>query len=279
MPGSSVFTKRVKMARMSLEELADNIQLEAGNFIPHNINAVKLDYHILGEAGKNQMEVLVVAVKEEVVDSFMDTLAFAGLEAAVIDVDYFALQNIFELANPERVDKTVGLINVGARFSSINICSNGASLFTGDVSIGGKLFTEGLIEQLSVSADEAEQMKRSPALAGEMADEVREALEKNIEYVASEFNRQLSFFWSASGAEETIDRILIAGGGARIAGLVEEMSEKTGIVCEYIDPLIGIEVPAGFDKAYIREISPVVGVAAGLALREPGDKLIPEFME
>jgi len=279
MPGSSVFTKRVKMPRMSLDELADNIQLEAGNFIPHNINAVKLDYHIIGESGKNQIDVLVVAVKEEVVESFLDTLSYAGLEAAVVDVDYFALQNIFELAAPERVAKTVALINVGARFSSINICSKGSSLFTGDVSIGGKLFTESIAEQLSMRPDEAEAIKRAPETAGDSVDQVREALEKNIEYVASEFNRQLSFFWGASGAEETIDRILIAGGGARVDGLVEEMSEKTGIVCEYLDPLSGIETPAGFDKAYIKEIGPVLGVAMGLALREPGDKMIPEFME
>ena len=72
MPGPSVFTKKIKMPKTNLTELASNIQFEAGNFIPHNIEAVKLDYHLVGESGKNQYDVLVVAVKNEIVESFAD---------------------------------------------------------------------------------------------------------------------------------------------------------------------------------------------------------------
>jgi type IV pilus assembly protein PilM len=277
-PGASVFTKRVKMPRMAPSDLADNIQLEAGNFIPHNINAVKLDYHILGEAGKNQVEILVVAVKEEVLDSYLEALSLAGLEAAVADVDCFALQNAFEMNYGDMLATTSGLVNIGARFSSINICRDGQCLFTGDVSLGGKLFTEALVEQLGVAGEEAEQLKRGMG-GRERSDEAREVIEKNIEYVASELNRQLSFFWSASGAEEAIDKIFVTGGGARVGGLLEELSEKTGIVCEYLNPLRGIEVPAGFDKKYLDELNPFLSVAVGLGIREPGDKIIPDFME
>jgi len=279
LPGPSVFTKRVKMARMGLADLADNVQLEAANFIPHNVNAVKLDFHILGEAGKNQIEILVVAVKEEIADSFLEVISMAGLEVAVADVDYFALQNTFELAHPELVEKTVALINIGSRYSSINICRGGGSLFTGDVSLGGRLFTDALMEQLGVSLDEAEQLKRGNSSGSSKVEDAKEIMEKNIEYAASEFNRQLSFFWGASGSDDGIDRILVTGGGARVAGLLEEISEKTGIVCQPLDPMKGIEVPSGFDKAYIKDLGPSLAVAVGLGLREPGDKIIPDFME
>ena len=278
MPSPSVFTKRIKMPQMSAEELADNIQLEAGSFIPHNINAVKLDYHVLGESGK-QLDVLVVAVKEEIVDGFLEAVAMSGLETAVIDVDYFALQNAFESAYGDLIDKTVALINIGFRYSSINICRGGGSLFTGDVSIGGKLFTDALMEQLSVSQEEAEQLKRAHSGSDEKSQQAREVIEKNVEYAASEFNRQLSFFWSASGAEEGIDKIFLSGGAGQVAGLLEEISEKTGISSEQMNPFKAVEIPAGFDKNYVRDLGPLMAVSLGLALRQPGDKIVPEFME
>lgn len=278
LPGTSVFTKRVRMAKMGLNDLTQNVQLEAGNFIPHGINNVKLDYHILGESGRNQIDVLVVAAKTEIIDGYLDALALAGLEAAIMDVDFFALQNTFELGYPDISAGTVGLINVGSRFSCINICRAGECLFTGDVPLGGKLFTENLAEHLGVAADDAEQLKRVVSSA-ETSDEARELIEKNVEYAASELNRQLSFLWTASGAEETIDRILISGGGARISGLIEELSEKTGIACDYLDPVRGVEIPETFDRQYLTELTPLMSIAVGLGLRQTGDKIIPEFMD
>ncbi|MBN8550144.1 MAG: type IV pilus assembly protein PilM [Deltaproteobacteria bacterium] len=285
-PGPSVFTKKIKMAKMDPAELASNVQFEAGNFIPHNIEAVHLDYHVIGEAGKNQLDVLVVAVKNEILDSFLECFSYAGLEVAVADVDCFAVQNMFELGYPELTSKTVALVNIGARYASINICKNGQSLFTGDVPVGGKLFTDAIIEVMGVPADQAEALKRKKKTAGSstaqndaIAGAVQDILDRNIEYVASELNRQLSFFWNASGAEEQIDSIMLTGGGSLMAGLADELSEKTGISCSILDPLRGIEKGDGFDAAYLQEIAPLMSVAVGMGIRQPGDKITPEYDE
>lgn len=279
MPSPSVFTKRIKMAKVPLDELADNINMEAANFIPHSIDAVRLDYHIVGDAGRSQIDVLVVAVKREVVDSFVECVAMAGLETAVADIDYFSIQNMFELTRPELLDKTVALINVGARYSSINICRSGASLFTGDMALGGRFMTEALVQELGISFDEAEQLKRNKSAQHPQLQAAREVIERNVEYVASEFNRQLSFFWSASGAEDGIDAILLSGGGSLVPGLVEDLTEKTGVACELIDPLRGIEVGTQFDKAYLKDVGPLLAVSVGMGIREPGDRIIPDGME
>ena len=274
MPGPSVFTKKIKMQRMDPSELASNVHLEAGNFIPHNVDAVKLDYHILGESGKNQLDILVAAVKDEIIDSFVNTLALAGLQTAVVDVDHFALQNMFEMGYPEEREKTVALINMGARYSSINILRNGESLFTGDIPVGGKLFTDSLVQELGIKADAAEKIKHGQTVSDVDPVHAKEIVDKNVEYVASEFNRQLSFFWNASGAEEGIDKIMLCGGGSLVAGVLEELAEKTGIECVRADPLKGIEVGEGFDEAYLAEISPLMGVSVGMAIRQPGDRMV-----
>jgi type IV pilus assembly protein PilM len=275
MPGPSVFTKKVKMPKMDPSDLSGNIELEAGNFIPHNIDAVRLDFHVVGEVGRNQLEILVVAVKNEIIDSYLDCLSLAALETAVVDVDYFALQNIYELSYPELVSDTVVLINIGSRYSSLNICREGQSLFTGDITIGGKQFTEAIASELGVSEAEAEELKLG---GGEESKQgaVKGVVDATLEQVANEFNRQLSFFWNASGADDGIDRIMITGGGSLVPGLVEEFSEKTGIECERLDPFKVVDCE-DIDESYIKDMAPRMAICAGLGIRQPGDKEMPEW--
>ena len=272
-PAPGVFTKKVKMPKLAPAELAANIQLEVGNFIPHKMDAVKIDYHVIGEAGKNQLDVLVVAVKDEVVDSYVEALALAGLETAVVDVDSFALQNCFELGYPEMKESLVALIDIGARYSGVTICRRGQALFTGDIPLGGRAFTDLLVDSLGLSFEEAEGIKRQPGKQPKAA----EALAQKIETVAVEFNRQLSLFWNASGVEDSLDRIMLSGGGALLAGLQTALQQKTGIECELLNAFKGVDCGSGFEPGYLAEVSMQAAVAVGLGLRRPGDKEEPDY--
>ena len=134
---------------------------EASHLIPESLDNVNLDYQVIDwiEAG-NKMEVLLVAVKKDIINSYTETIRDAGLEPVVVDVDYFALENMFELNyDPPAEGRPVALVNIGARYSSINILKDGRSTFTGDVPVGGAEFTDALIRQLGVSPEDAEQLK------------------------------------------------------------------------------------------------------------------------
>lgn len=276
-PAPSVITKRITMPRQPLNELSSSIQFEAANFIPHNIDAVRLDFHVLGETPQGQLDVLVVAVKNEVIESYLECLSLAGLEAAVVDVDYFAVQNMFETVSPEYLDKTVALINIGARYSTINVCRAGASLFTADVPVGGRSFTEALMEEMSISENEAENLKKDAALGMETAPEVLELLDQKLDFVVTELHRQLGFFWSASGGDEGIERIFISGGGSLVPGILEEIREKTGTEAERIDVFRGIERGSALDSQLVQELAPVMGVCVGLGIRAAGDRDLSAF--
>jgi type IV pilus assembly protein PilM len=194
------------------------------------------------------------------------------LEAAIIDVDYFALQNIFEHSYPEYVSSTVALVDFGARYSSVNIVHEGASLFTGDVSAGGRTVTEALAESLGISKADANKLVHSE----DSSDQSSSALQTEVESLAKEFNRQLSFFWSAAGAEQGIDRIMLSGGAMQMKGFLEALEEITGLPCEQLDPLRKLEMGGDFDAELLKQLGPSVGVACGMALREPGDRIMPE---
>ena len=277
MPGPSVFTKKVQVPRMSASELRENINFEAGNYIPHSIEDVRLDYHILKLVGKNQLELLLVAVKNEIIESYLEAISLSGLECAVADVDFFALQNIFEQGYPEMLDKTVAIVHIGARFTIINIIRGGQSLVTGNVSIGGRTLTETLMQDLGITFDEAEALKKSRDPKSKHAAAVNELIDVHIEYVASELNRQLGFFWNTSGEEGAIDAIYLSGGGSSLPRLAEELREKTGIDTQRLDCFRGIDCSGAFDKAYLEEIQSSMSICAGLALRQTGDKIVPDY--
>ena len=82
------------------------------------------------------MEVLVVAVKRDIINSYTEAIRAADLEPVIVDVDYFALENMFELNYDAADGQPVALVNIGARYSSINILKDGRSTFTGDVPVG-----------------------------------------------------------------------------------------------------------------------------------------------
>lgn len=275
--GPSVFTKKGKMSKVPLSDLDASIRLEAGNLIPHNLDAVRVDYQVLGPSGKNQMDVMVVAAKNDVVDSYLDTFGLAGLEVAVVDIESFAVQNAFELAYPEWQDDVVALINIGARYTSINICQAGKSLITGDVSLGGLSVTEALADELDTTKKEAENIKKKPELAEDKEGTVREIMDRYVDQICGELNRQVTILYNATGQDEGLDRVVLTGGGSMLPAIVEDLAEKTGIEVVAFDASKGIEPGPDIDPNYVKDIGSQMVVAIGMAIRQPGDREIPSL--
>lgn len=272
LPGPAVFTKKVTLTNAKLESVLANIQFEAANYIPHKIEAVHLDYQVMPSMTPGSSDLVLVAAKNEVVLSFVDAIEQAGLEPAIADVDYFAMENAFELNYPESKQQTIALIDIGSKYSGVNIVQDGVSLFTGDVGVGGRLFTDALCESLSMQVKQAEDAKIGKIPEGFDVALVAESIDRTTEHVVAELQRQLSFFWNASGTERPIDAIYLAGGASSLKGFIDELRAKTGITVERLDPFRKLNTRGRFDPAYLREIDSLMVVCVGLSLRSFGDK-------
>ena len=128
--GYSVIVKKINVQTMTEDELHETIHFEAEQYIPFDINDVNLDFQILGESehNPNQMSVLLVAAKKEMVNEYINLVQMANLNTCIIDVDAFALQNIFEF-NHTPEDEHVALIDIGASKTSLNILKGNSSAF------------------------------------------------------------------------------------------------------------------------------------------------------
>lgn len=277
--GQSVMIKKIPLPAMTEEELEDQIQWEAEQYIPFDINDVNLDFQILkpGDDAGN-MEVLLVAAKKDMINDYMAVITESGLNPVVVDVDAFALENMYEINYQIMENEVLALVNIGASVINILVTKNGQYMFSRDVSSGGKLYSEEIQKQLSVSYEEAEMLKLGGTAAkGEteevMRREVSTVLRSVSEQLAGEIARSLDFY-QAAAAEEHINKIWLSGGSCRIPGLAEVIQQKQNIPVEILDPFRNVERnPKQFDPGYLeQEVGPQAAVVIGLATRRVGDK-------
>jgi len=271
--GHSVIVKRIRVPQMKPDELREGIAWEAEQHIPYSIEDVNLDFQILGSGdnGKGEMDVLLVAVKKDIVNQYLAVISAAGLRAAVVDVDAFAMENAFEMSEQVRRDEVVALVNIGAAITTINVLRRGSSDFTRDSALAGNRYTESLQKGLGLSHDQAETLKMGGAVQGHDVAEARPVIEMVNGELAGEIRRSFEFYRSSmpGGA---IHRVVLSGGCARLSDLSSYLSQSLDLPVEIANPFRDITADRKqFDPEYLAYIAPQMAVGVGLALREPGD--------
>ena len=266
--GYSVIIKKISLPRSTREELSQNIEVEAEQFIPFDISEVNVDFMILGEeeGQDEQMEVILVAAKKDVIETYMDLLMEAGLTPNIIDVDVFALENAFTHSYPKHTG-TVALIDIGANKVNINIIKEGISLFTKDAAMGGARITQDIQDTFEeMEYETAEGIKLGGAEAPE-AGTVEEIVARAAENWTAEAQRAMEFLES-SYAGEKVEEVFLSGGSCRIQGLDSFFQKELGVPVYILDPFreIGID-PKQYDPAYVEYMAPQVAICVGLALR------------
>ncbi|MFZ5863307.1 MAG: type IV pilus assembly protein PilM [Nitrospirota bacterium] len=274
--GHSVIVKKISVPPMTEEELSESIKWEAEQYIPFDVNDVNLDFHILPSSdapeGKDTMTVVLAAVKKDRLSEYTSLVTEAGLNPVVVDVDAFTLENVYGTAYGSTGSEVVALVNIGASVMNIHIVKGGNFWFTRDISTGGNRYTETIQRDLNLSFDAAERAKRGEAVEGVNPDAVAEVVSTMNGELAAEIGRSFDYFRSTS-THETIDRVLLSGGTAKLSGLAPFLSERLGVPVELLDPFRQIRVnPKTVSPDLIAEVGAQATVVVGLAIRRPDDR-------
>ncbi|MEJ2084510.1 MAG: type IV pilus assembly protein PilM [Acidobacteriota bacterium] len=271
--GHSVIIKKIQVPPMPPAELEDSIHWEAEQYIPFDINDVRLDYVILSEGGlgDESMEVLLVAVKRDKVNDYVSVISQSGKTPAIVDLDAFAVQNAYETNYDVDPGKVVALVNMGAGVTNINILSQGATVFWRDISFGGNQFSEALQREFNLSFDQAERVKRGEDVEGCSAAEARTVLDAVSAEMASEIQKTFDFF-AATAAEDSVDELVVSGGCSMTENLVSVLKERFGVATELMNPLRKVHYrESDFDSQWLQSIAPMLTVSVGLAVRKIGE--------
>ncbi len=262
----SVIVKRLLMDQMEEEEARALIEVEAANHIPFEIEDVSLDFQILDpEAGEGKMEVLLVAAKREVIYEHMGLLRDAEMSTKIIDVDAFAIQNLYESLGSEQSLAT--LVNVGAEVTNVNIVRDGFPLFTRDFSVGCGSYLEALQRDLQISYEDALSLlstnggdqEAGQASIAKLAEEIAVGLERSLAYLRS------------SGELEELSSIHLSGGGGNLPILAQRLEERLRLPVKAVNPLDALETDEEMAEQLREEgVATLLTVAVGLGIREVG---------
>jgi type IV pilus assembly protein PilM len=282
--GNSVIVRFVKFPRLTKGELRATLATEAEPFIPFDINEVQLDFHILNEIveeGQKKMETVLVAAKKELVNARLDILQGSGLIPTIMDVDSFALENVFERIRDQKTDQGATLfLNIGHMVTNLSIIDAGVTKVVRDIFISGNTITKALMKAFQYDFPKAEETKKAYGIIVDAAEKekalqegqrealgVSQAVANVAKDLVGEVHRSVDFYLS-QGPERSIGRIILMGGSAKIKNLSKHLSAELKVPVSVLDPFAFIKNPP---PDLPPDLGPAFGVAMGLALRRNRD--------
>ncbi len=268
--GSAVITKIISMpANMSDDDMADQIQLEADQYIPYPMEEVNLDFEVLGPSEKSEdmVDVLLAASRSENVDIRVAALEIGGLTAKIVDVEAFAMEAAFSLLGHQLPDngvgKTIAVVDVGATMTTLSVSHDFKVIYTREQVFGGKQLTDEIMRRYGLSYDEAGLAKKQGGLPDNYEPEV---LQPFKEAMIQQVSRSLQFFFSSS-QHNSVDHIVLAGGCGAIAGVDAMIEDKLGITTSVANPFANMSLTSRIKPDGIRSDASSLMIACGLALR------------
>ncbi len=284
-PTSSVITRSVPMpAEFKEGDIEINMPIEASQYIPYPIEEVYLDFEIKGrsQTSEDMQDVMLVASRKENVYTREAALKEAGLVPAVVDVEVYALENMFRLmlenlAKPSdqggqiKLSKggegLTALVDIGATITNLYILQDNRVIFAREQGFGCDDLTIRIAESYGVPREQAEQMKRSGEMSGEMVETVMEPFKQML---AEQIGHGLQFFFSSdqyASGRYNVDTIALVGGGAMIRGLDQTVAQIIGITTVVASPFKAMGSASKVNSNALLRDAPLLAVAGGLALR------------
>ncbi len=268
--GYSVIVKKINLEVMSEEELHEYITSEAEQYIPFDIDEVYLDFEDLHTATDedDRTDVMLVAAKKDVIDDYLEMLQEQKLKPVLVDVDGFALENIWETTSQQL--ENVALVDIGASKMNINIIADGASVLARDIVVGSDQLTEQIASSLGVEYEEAEKIKLGLVPVEENREELEEIFTQTCTQWVLEIKKAIDLY-VANNPDQPLQRLVLSGGGSKVAGLKDFIASETGLEVISFNPFQDMKVnEKKIDRAYLNAIAPEMAIAAGLAIR-PAD--------
>lgn len=269
-PSGAVITKKIIVpAALREEELEVQVETEANQYIPFALDEVNLDFQVIGPSTSNpeEQEVLIAATRKEKVEDRVAVAESAGLKAIVMDVESYAQMSALSLVVKQLPqggkDQNIAVVDVGANVTNVNVLRNGQSVYSREQAFGGNQLTQEIVGRYGMSAEEAENAKRSGGLPDDFQAEV---LRPFMENVSMEVQRALQFFFTSTSYHQ-VDHILLAGGSAVISGLDEVVHSRTQVPTLVANPFAAMQTSPRVQIKRLMLDAPSLIVACGLAMR------------
>ena len=273
--GQSVFTRFVKLPPVDESKVAQIIQYEAQQNVPFPIDEVIWDYQLLGSNPQGELEVVLLAIKSDIIEELTEGVESAGLRTDVVDVAPMALYNAVRY-NYGDLEGCTMIIDIGARTTNLLFIEQNR-VFSRSIPIAGNAITQSVAAEFSVPFLEAEHMKKMygfVALGGayeEPENETQARVSKIIRNVMTrlhaEIARSVNFYKGQQGGSLPT-RALLSGGSSIIPYTDRFFKEKLQTDIEYFNPFRNVDIDPHLSREDLARCAHFFGEVVGLGLRK-----------
>jgi len=273
-PGFHVFSKFVKLPPVDTSKVTQIIQYEAQQNVPFPLEEVVWDYQILGTTPTGELEVLLVAIKAEIVEGLFRTAEAAGLRVQLVDVSPAALCNAFRY-NYGDLEGCTMLLDIGAKTSNLLFFEKG-KVYSRGINIGANSITQEFAAESKLKFPEAERLKVEQGFvslggAYEEPDNPQQAaISKIARQVMTrlhiQVNQTIQFYRGQQGGSAP-QRLFLAGGASVMPYTAQFFAEKLNVAVEYLNPFRNIQIDAGINLEELAGVAHSFGEVVGLGLR------------
>jgi type IV pilus assembly protein PilM len=264
LPGSSVYTVVVKMPQMSKDEIEKAVQWQAEQNIPLKLDEVKISWQLISSSvgPQKEMAVMIIAAPNTKIERMMKTLEGADLKVKSLETAPVALTRSLGVTAGAKVM----IIDIGATNTEIAIVKDEVLYHSRTLPVASFAFTRAMSQNLGLDINQAEQFKRKFGLSQDKLEgEIFKTLQPLLTGIVEEVKRSLKFYQEQFG--ETIDKIIVSGGGARLPELSSYISSLMEIDVQVAQPWAGVSFPPSVQQDLINTYAEY-STAVGLAMRK-----------
>ena len=269
--GDAAITKVIQMPKgLRDADLEAQVEMQADQYIPFPMDEVSYDFEVLGPSDKDgeSVDVLLVASRSDNVEQRRAAVAAAGLNARIVDVEAFALENACKLMTHQMpdggIDRTIAVADFGASSTTFSVLRNLKIIYTRDFAFGGQQLTEEIMRTYGLTMEEAGRAKKEGGLPGNFQAEV---LDPFIDDMTQQVSRSLQFYLASGSGREQPEKILVCGGCGNVPGVADVIQSRVGITAEKGDPLGQMKLSSRARAQAVQRDATALLTACGLALR------------
>src|SRR5438128_6581902 len=273
-PGFHVFSKFVKLPPVDAGKVTQIIQYEAQQNVPFPLAEVVWDYQILGSTPGGELEVLLVAIKADVVEGLFRAAESCGLHLLLADVSPAALCNSFRYNYGELDDCTM-LLDIGAKTSNLLFFEKG-KVFSRSINLGSNSITQDFANESKLKFDAAEKLKIDEGFVslGGAYEEPENPHQAAISKIARQFmtrlhiqvNQTMQFYRGQQGGSAP-QRLFLSGGASIMPYTAQFFAEKLNVPVEYFNPLRNVQIEPSIELEELARVAHSMGEVVGLGLR------------
>lgn len=289
-PVFSSFVTLMELPVMSDKELQESIPFEAKKYIPVPINEVQFSWSIIAkpvekkDVAKNKnskespfanpasplpvsgpvgkMQILIVAVPNEIVAKYKNISKLAGLNAS-FEIETFSVAR--SLIKKGADSGVVVVVDIGSKSTEICVVDDGLLRMSHNFETSGISITRALSQGLNLSFDQAEEFKTQKGVRLSASEKsAMDSVLPLIDMIIFEIERINTNYQQRSG--KRVQKVVLSGGTANLPGLVDYISNHMGLAVSIANPFSGISFSPVLGPL-LRDAGPTFSVAVGLAER------------